>query len=277
MADVKWIKITTDMFDNRKIKHLRKLPDGNDIVLIWVMLLTMAGRCNSSGMIFLTENIPYTPKMLADELGFGENTVQLALNALEQLNMVVTDQGFFSIAGWEEYQNIEGMDKIREQNRLRKQKQRQNQRQLIEPSRDSHGTVTQCHATEEDKDIDKEKEEDKEIYLSIVSYLNEKAGTKFKVSTAKTKSAIHARLSEGFTIDDFKEVIDKKCAEWIGDEKMEKYLRPETLFGTKFEGYLNAKFSPTRNQQQRGYHRQTKAEELNSAWSMMANWAENGG
>ena len=103
MAEVKWFKLTTDMFDNRKIKHLRRLPDGNNIVLIWVMLLTMAGRCNSSGMIFLTENIPYTPKMLADELDFEENTVRLALDALAQLNMVVTDSGYFTIAGWEEY------------------------------------------------------------------------------------------------------------------------------------------------------------------------------
>lgn len=100
MAEVKWVKLTTDMFDNRKIKHLRRLPEGNSIVLIWVMLLTMAGRCNSGGMIFLTENIPYTPKMLADELDFEESTVALALKALEQLDMIVTDDGFFSIAGW---------------------------------------------------------------------------------------------------------------------------------------------------------------------------------
>ena len=131
MADVKWIKLTTDMFDNRKIKHLRRLPEGNNIVLIWVMLLTMAGRCNSGGMIFLTENIPYTPKMLADELDFEENTVQLALKALEQLNMVVTDQGYFTIAGWDEYQNIEGMDKIREQNRIRQQKRREKTKQAL--------------------------------------------------------------------------------------------------------------------------------------------------
>ena len=154
MAEVKWIKITTDMFDNRKIKHLRKLPDGNNIVLIWVMLLTMAGRCNSGGMIFLTENIPYTPKMLADELNFEENTVQLALNALEQLNMVVTDNGFFSIAGWDEYQNIEGMDKIREQNRIRKQRQRA-KAALLESC---HVTSRDSHAT----DIDIEEERDKE-------------------------------------------------------------------------------------------------------------------
>ena len=130
MASVKWIKITTDMFDNRKIKHLRKLPEGNNIVLIWVMLLTMAGRCNSGGMIFLTENIPYTPKMLADELGFEESTVLLALEALERMNMIITDSGHFQIAGWTEYQNIEGMDKIREQNRIRKQKQREREKLL---------------------------------------------------------------------------------------------------------------------------------------------------
>ena len=131
MAEVKWIKLTTDMFDNRKVKHLRRLPDGNNIVLIWVMLLTMAGRCNSNGMIFLTENIPYTPKMLADELDFEENTVVLALKSLEQLNMIVTDGGFFTIAGWEEYQNIEGMDKIREQNRIRQQRRREKNKQAL--------------------------------------------------------------------------------------------------------------------------------------------------
>ena len=159
MPEVKWVKLTTDMFDNRKIKHLRRLPEGNNIVLIWVMLLTMAGRCNSGGMIFLTENIPYTPKMLADELDFEENTVSLALKALEQLDMIVTDNGVFTIAGWEEYQNIEGMDKIREQNRERKRLQRERQRQaLLDESRDSHVTVTGCHALEEEEEKDKEKE-----------------------------------------------------------------------------------------------------------------------
>lgn len=233
MADVKWIKITTDMFDNRKIKHLRRLPDGNNIVLIWVMLLTMAGRCNAGGMIFLTENIPYTPKMLADELDFEENTVKLALQALEQFNMIVTDDGCFRISGWQEYQNIEGMDKIREQNRIRKQRQRE-QAKLM--SRDCPVTVTECHAT----DIDKEEEKDKELYKNVVAYLNEKAGTRYQHKAKKTKEHIHARLAEGYTLDDFKLVIDKKCAEWIGTE-FEKFLRPETLFGPKFENYLNAR------------------------------------
>ncbi|MBR6745056.1 MAG: phage replisome organizer N-terminal domain-containing protein, partial [Clostridia bacterium] len=59
MNEVKWVKIMTDIFDNRKIKHLRRLPNGDLIVLIWIMLLTLAGRCNADGRLFLTESIPY--------------------------------------------------------------------------------------------------------------------------------------------------------------------------------------------------------------------------
>ena len=65
-----------------------------------------------------------------------------------------------------------------------------------------------------------------------------RAGTKYKSNTAKTKQLINARLNEGFTLEDFKTVIDKKCVEWSGTE-FEKFLRPNTLFGTKFESYLN--------------------------------------
>lgn len=163
MADVKWIKITTDMFDNRKIKHLRRLPEGDSIVLIWVMLLTMAGRCNANGMIFLTENIPYTSKMLADELDMEENTVNLALKAFEELNMIVTDSGYFTIAGWNEYQNIEGMDKIREQNRIRQKKWYDKKK--IESNVSTNVSITQTNAT----DIDKEKEEEKERESNNIS------------------------------------------------------------------------------------------------------------
>lgn len=154
MSDVKWIKLTTDMFDNRKIKHLRKLPAGNDIVMIWVMLLTMAGRCNSNGMIFLTENIPYTTKMLADELGFEENVVVMALKALEELDMVTSDSNYLVIPGWEEYQSIDGLDRIREQTRKRVQKHRENQKKLA-----CNVTVTDGNAIEEE--IEKEEDKDK--------------------------------------------------------------------------------------------------------------------
>lgn len=250
MAEVKWIKITTDMFDNRKIKHLRKLPDGNNIVLIWVMLLTMAGRCNSNGMVFLTQNIPYTPKMLADELDFEENTVKLALQSLEQLEMIVTDNGFFSIPGWEEHQNAEALEKIREQNRIRKQKQREKQKIecVTEMSRDVSVTNLGSHAT----DIDKEEDKDNNIcvpYKEIITYLNEKTGKKLRWDVKSNQKEIKARFNEGYTLDDFKTVIDKKYHEWgrkptkeelqRGVNDMRIYLRPKTLFGSNFDVYLN--------------------------------------
>ena len=252
MAEVKWIKITTDMFDNRKIKHLRKLPDGNNIVLIWVMLLTMAGRCNSNGMVFLTQNIPYTPKMLADELDFEENTVKLALQSLEQLEMIVMDNGFFSIPGWEEHQNAEALEKIREQNRIRKQKQREKQKNecVTEMSRDVSVTNLGSHATDIDKEEDKDKDNNICVpYKEIITYLNEKTGKKLRWDVKSNQKEIKARFNEGYTLDDFKTVIDKKYHEWgrkptkeelqRGVKDMRIYLRPKTLFGSNFDVYLN--------------------------------------
>lgn len=160
-SDVKWIKLTTDMFDNRKVRHLRRLPEGNNIVLIWVMLLTMAGRCNAGGMIFLTENIPYTPKMLADELDFEESTVRLALEALERLNMIVADEGFFAIAGWEEHQNTDGLERIRESKRIAQAKWREKKKELPAASHvDSTVDSTVDNERISVDATDKDKEED---------------------------------------------------------------------------------------------------------------------
>lgn len=215
-SDVKWIKITTDMFDNKKIKYLRRLPEGNSIVLIWVMLLTMAGRCNANGMIFLTENIPYTTKMLADELDFEENTVQLALNALEKLGMITTNSDFFYITGWAEHQNIEGMDKIREQNRVRKQRQREREKLLPE---NSHVMSRDSHATDKDKDKDKDKErEEKEkikekediSYQQIADLYNSLCPSypSIRSLSEARKKAIRARLHT-YTVDDFRTLFEK--------------------------------------------------------------------
>lgn len=74
----------------------------------------------------------------------------------------------------------------------------------------------------------------------IIMYLNQKAKKKYRTNIAKTKTLINARMKEGFTVEDFHTVIDNKCAEWLNDSKMQRFLRPETLFGTKFEGYLNS-------------------------------------
>lgn len=81
---------------------------------------------------------------------------------------------------------------------------------------------------------------DKKPYEDIVSYLNSKTGKTFKASSSKTRALIKARMKEGFTLEDFRTVIDNKCGHWLHDAKMQEYLRPSTLFGTKFEEYLNS-------------------------------------
>lgn len=223
MADVKWIKLTTDMFDNRKIKHLRKLPAGNDIVLIWVMLLTMAGRCNSNGMIYLTENIPYTPKMLADELDFEESVVVMALKALEELSMITRDTAFLTIPGWEEYQSVDGLDKIREQTKKRVQRYREKQKQL-----ECNATVTDGNAIEreedKEKDIDKEKENTKESLSAFDFDFNADKAWNDTFELYPKKSA--AVMAKKIWMDKLLEVIEpnrKDVAILIG-KATKKYL-----------------------------------------------------
>lgn len=149
---------------------------------------------------------------------------------------------------------------------------------IIAEYEEKNGILLYCNDKENEKekenDNDNENENDNEVsypdshneslndtFKAIIEYLNSCAGTSYKHSSKKTQSCIHARLADGFTLEDFKIVIDKKCAEWIGTE-YEKYLRPETLFGTKFEGYLNARIIP----------KQTKAAKIQNRVSDIDSW-----
>ncbi len=157
MAEVQWIKIYIDMFDKRKIKKLRRLPAGNDLLLIWVMLLAMAGKCNAGGMIYITESIPYTEEDLADELDFEVNTIRLAMKAFEDLDMIVTsNDGFISVIGWEEHQNEDKLAEIREKDRERKRLKRAQAKALLGKSTDVRGHSTDCPHIEKDKDKEKD-------------------------------------------------------------------------------------------------------------------------
>ena len=158
MGEVQWIKLYIDMFDKRKIKKLRRLPAGNELLLIWIMLLATAGKCNAGGMIYITESVPFTEDDLADELDFDVNTIRLALKAFEELDMIAqSDDGFISVIGWEEHQNIDKLAEIREQTRKRVAKCRENKR-LNASNDDGNVTVTLRNAIEEEKEKDKEKE-----------------------------------------------------------------------------------------------------------------------
>src|SRR5690625_4593644 len=239
MSDVKWIKLSTNMFEDEKIKLIEQMPDADTILIIWVKLLAQAGKTNASGYIYLSENIPYTDEMLATIFNRPVSTVRLALRTFEQFGMIeIDEEQYIAISNWEKHQNVEGMERIRMQTRERVRRHRE--RKQLEQKEDVTLHVTQSNATEEELEEDKEEERDKEKipYVEIIDFLNKQAGTKYRPTTAATQRHIKARWNEGFTLDDFKKVIEVKCREWITSD-MKKYLRPETLFGTKFESYLN--------------------------------------
>lgn len=155
MAEVKWIRFYVDMFDKHKIKKLRRLPGGNDILLVWVMLLAMAGKCNAGGRIYITESVPFTEEDLADELKFSTDTIKLAVKAFEELDMIAFNDGFIELVGWEEHQNEDGLAKIREDTRKRVAKCREKKR-LEASDVTSNVTVTLRNAIEEEGDKEKE-------------------------------------------------------------------------------------------------------------------------
>ena len=104
MAEVKWIKITTNMFEDEKIDFIESLPEADSILIIWIKLLTLAGKNNLNGYIFLTQNIPYTSEMLAHKFRRPLNTVKLALETLQRLEMIEFNENTLKISNWEKHQ-----------------------------------------------------------------------------------------------------------------------------------------------------------------------------
>ena len=168
MSDIKWIKVMTDLFGNRKIKQIETLPDSDAIIVIWFKLLCLAGNVNDHGLIYFTKEIPYTEEMMATEFGKSINQIRLALQTFEKFEMIQIVDNILMISNWEKYQQLEGMEKVREQNRIRKQRQRERQRQALLECKENecHVTVTESHATEREKEKEKDlsfsnKEKDK--------------------------------------------------------------------------------------------------------------------
>lgn len=125
MADVKWIKLMTDVFDNRKIRQIEAMPDGDTIIVIWFKLLTLAAETNDSGLVYFTQDLPYTDQLLATQFNRNLTTVQLALTTFERFGMIEVVDEVIKVSNWERYQNIEGLERMREQNRLRVAKHRE--------------------------------------------------------------------------------------------------------------------------------------------------------
>ncbi|MBO4284293.1 MAG: phage replisome organizer N-terminal domain-containing protein [Clostridia bacterium] len=156
MAEIKWIKLSTDVFNNRKIRQIECMPDGDTIIVIWFKILALAGEINDSGQVYLTKEIPYTEQLLATQFNRPIATVRLALQTFQQFGMIEIIDNLILVSNWEKYQNIEGMERVREQTRLRVARFRENKR-LAECNATSNATSRYGNAGEEEKEEDKDK------------------------------------------------------------------------------------------------------------------------
>lgn len=160
MGEVQWIKLYIDILDKWKIKKIRRLPQGNDILLIWIMLLAMAGKCNAGGMIYITEGTPFTEEDLAEELKFEVDTIKSALEAFVTYKMIsYTGDGSIFVIGWEEHQNTDKLAELRAKDRERKRIKRAQAKANLDKSADVHGQSTDSPHIEE-RDEEKDLEED---------------------------------------------------------------------------------------------------------------------
>lgn len=155
MADVKWIKIAVDMFDNRKIKQIGSMPEGDSLLLMWVQLLCLAGNVNDGGFIYLTKEIPYTDEMLPTQFNKPISTVRLALKTFEQFGMIEIINNMIFLSSWEKYQSTDRLATIREKDRERKRRKREAEKLL--PQNSMECPRTSMDVPRIDIDIDKDK------------------------------------------------------------------------------------------------------------------------
>ena len=238
-----YFPLDVGFLQDMKVRRIIKSCGASAIsVLIWLL-----GSCyrDEGYYIWWTEDLPF---IVADEIGVTEGCVQEVVKRALQV-------GFFD-AGMKEKHGIltsAGIQKrFLEVTSRRKAAFLRRDFALVsinvdnnsinvcnnsinvysnEQSKVKKSKVKNINTLSSNLDGGQQKETDE-----IIFYLNEKTGKHYKVKTPKTVRLIRARLKEGFTVEDFKAVIEKKCDDWLGNEKMERYLRPETLFGTKFEG-----------------------------------------
>ena len=220
MADVKWIKLTTDIFDDEKILLIESLPDSYAIITVWFKLLCLAGKQNNSG-VFMMGQIAYTDKMLATIFRMKEATVTMAIQTFEQFGMVEVIDGVITIPNWNKHQSLDVYEKKKERDRLYQQERRANQRLLAQKSSDNRLTVerqtdeqSSCVAvSEEERERDKEerkRKEGKTDFQQIAEMYNTTCPSLPSVKTLSDarKKAIKARLNT-YSLDDFRTLFEK--------------------------------------------------------------------
>lgn len=207
MSEIKWIKITTDIFDDEKIRLIDALPDHDAILVIWFKILALAGKHNRNGLLMMSDKVHYTDEMLATIFQRPLNTVRMALGVFEQFGMIEIIDGVITLPNWEKHQNIDGMERIKEQTRNRVARHREKQKNLALGNVTSNVTVTQGNELEEEGDKNKNKnrlDEDKNITTTSNSEnILELFQSEFR------------RLLSGFEIEEINHLLNENDSELV--------------------------------------------------------------
>ena len=234
-----YLKLKDNFFESDEIIVLESMPDGYKYSNILLKLYLRSLK--NEGKLMFNDRIPYNSNILAQVTRHSVGDVEKAVQIFKQLNLIeVLDNGAIYIT---DIQNFIGRSST-EGDRKREY------RKVIESEQKSikniNGQMSDKRPPEKEieleieLEIDTVEKLDDVPYQEIIEYLNTKTNSNYKHGTPKTRTLIKARYNEGFNIVDFKRVIDVKTNEWKLTDN-EKYLRPDTLFGTKFEGYANQK------------------------------------
>lgn len=270
MADNKkffWIKLRPDFFNDPYIKLLRRMAGGDTYTIIYLKMLVKSAP--TDGVIYFQGAGADISEELALTLDESIEDVRALLAYLEAKKLIThpeITQDLFLVAS----ADLTGSE-VDSAQRVRKFRERQQLKALQSNTDVTNSNDKLEKELEKELELELEIDKDKKIfagsnepdpvhYKEIIDYLNQKANTKYRSSGSKTKTLIKVRVNDGFDLDDFKKVIDTKTSQWLNDPKMKKFLRPETLFGTKFEGYLNE--VGTTQQTKKDYSQMTREQQL---------------
>lgn len=250
-----WLKLPRNFFVKHYILMLMAKEDGTMLVLFYIRLLTES--IDHEGKLRYSDNIPYTDESLSEVTGFPLHFVTRALQIFSEMELVITenDGTLFLPKSLKMIGSESGSAQ-----RVREYRNRKKEEQKNAESVDNTGDFGECYNVEqsntgkqksniENRDKSKSIDNNKGIvgkdqttppYKVIIDYLNQKSNSHYRHTTKATQRIINGRIKDGATVDDFMTVIDFKCSQWLGDEKMSAFLRPETLFApSHFESYLN--------------------------------------
>lgn len=207
MSEIKWIKITTDIFDDEKIRLIDALPDHDAILVIWFKILALAGKHNRNGLLMMSDKVHYTDEMLATIFQRPLNSVRMALGVFEQFGMIEIIDGVITLPNWEKHQNIDGMERIKEQTRNRVAKHREKQKNLaLGGNVTCNVTVTQGNAIEEEERNKNKNRLDKDKNITTTS--NSK-------NILELFQSEFRRLLSGFEIEEINHLLNENDSELV--------------------------------------------------------------